>query len=243
MYVKQAANTLEILEYFARRLRPATPAELADDLGWPRSSAFNLIGTLAAKGYLYEPRLRGGYYPTARWLALAEMVSRAELLPIELERLVLDLAKETGETVLIATPTGTSAIFVQVEESRQPVRYFVQAGERVPIHASSAGRALLAQMAPATRTALYRRIDFQAYSATSPMTPETVETELLAAEARGYHQSNAEYTPDLAGVSLPLPGYDRALSIVVVGPASRCLVRRAETAALIQRYVTALPDI
>ncbi|MDB5714913.1 MAG: IclR family transcriptional regulator [Sphingomonadales bacterium] len=243
MYVKQAANTLEILEYFARRLRPATPAEIADDLGWPRSSTFNLVGTLATKGYLYEPRVRGGYYPSARWLALAEMVSRAELLPVSLERLVLDLARETGETVLIATPTGTSAIFVQVEGSRQPVRYFVQPGERVPIHASSAGRALLAQMAPEARATLYRRIDFQAYSATSPMTSEAVEAELAAAGARGYHQSNAEYTPDLAGVSLPLPGYDRALSIVVVGPASRCLDRRAETAVLMRKYVAALSEL
>src|SRR3546814_5062662 len=59
MIVRQAANALEILEYFARRLKPATPAEIAEDLGWPRSSTFKLVGTLASKGYLYEPRARG----------------------------------------------------------------------------------------------------------------------------------------------------------------------------------------
>src|SRR5688572_28217006 len=66
MYVKQAANTLEILEYFARRLRPATPAELADDLEWPRSSTLNLVGTLVSKGFLHELGGRAGYYPSPR---------------------------------------------------------------------------------------------------------------------------------------------------------------------------------
>ncbi|WP_164107897.1 helix-turn-helix domain-containing protein, partial [Serratia marcescens] len=45
MFVRQAANVLEILEYFAKRKKPATLSEVADDLGWPRSSTFNLLGT------------------------------------------------------------------------------------------------------------------------------------------------------------------------------------------------------
>ena len=50
MIVRQAANVLEILEYFAKRLRPATAAEMAEDLGWPRSSTFKIVATLASKG-------------------------------------------------------------------------------------------------------------------------------------------------------------------------------------------------
>ncbi|WP_164076102.1 helix-turn-helix domain-containing protein, partial [Stenotrophomonas maltophilia] len=59
MFVRQAANVLEILEYFAKRKKPATLSEVADDLGWPRSSTFNLLGTLTDKGFLYEPASRG----------------------------------------------------------------------------------------------------------------------------------------------------------------------------------------
>jgi DNA-binding IclR family transcriptional regulator len=66
MIVRQAANVLDILEYFARTKKPATLAELADHFGWPRSSTFNLLTTLSEKGYLYEPRPRAGNYPTPR---------------------------------------------------------------------------------------------------------------------------------------------------------------------------------
>lgn len=239
MYVKQAANVLELLEYFARRQTPARLAEIADDLGWPRSSTFNIVSTVVEKGFLYEPQSRNGYYPTPRWLALAQEVSHAEPVPEQFIQLANDLARETGETAAISTVAGTRAMFVHVAESNQSVRYFAQVGDRVPIQASSAGRALLEQLSVVEREALYRKIRFDAYSSTSPTSPEAVEKELVAANRRGYQQSNAEYTPDLAGVALPLRG-PRPLSIVVVGPVSRCLDKRPETAAILKKRIGSL---
>lgn len=238
--VRQAANALHILEYFATRLSPASAAEVAADLGWPRSSTFKLIGTLVTLGYLYEPQARGSYYPSPRWLELAEKVARADPLPEDYRQLVRDVARETGETTAISAPAGIYATFVDVVESRQPVRYFAHVGDPVPIHASSAGRALLAQMPLEERRSLYRKIDFTRYSGTTPISAERVEAELTEAVTRGYHQSNAEYTPDLAGVAMPLPHPVRRLSIVVVGPVSRCLDRRPETAKLLATHIARL---
>lgn len=241
MYVRQAANALQILEYFAGKGRPATAAEIADDLGWPRSSTFKLVGTLAAKGYLYEPQARGRHYPSPRWLELAQKVAHSDPLPADLQRLLSQLVQATGETVAISAPAGASAMFMEVAESRQPVRYIARVGDQVPIHASSAGRALLAQMSLEERQILYRRIDFLPYGQTTPTSPDQVEAELQAALTRGYHQSNAEYTPDLAGVAMPLADPSRRLSVVVVGPVSRCLDRRPELAAMLAQHIEALP--
>lgn len=238
--VKQAANVLEVMEYFARRKRPATMAEISDDLGWPRSSTFNLVGTMADKGWLYEPRLRDGYYPSPRWLKLARIVAEAEPLPEAMHALVIRIADETGETTAVGTLAGTSAIFLDVVESRHSVRYFAEVGERVPVHASSAGRAILAQYSADERRAIYRRIRFEQFSDTTPMSEERIEAELAAAARRGYHQSSSEYIPDLAGVALPLPLNGRRLSIVVAGPTSRCLERRPKTAEIM---IKALRDL
>lgn len=235
MLVRQAANVVELLEYFARRRRPATLAEIADDLGWPRSSTFNLVGTLAEKGYLYEPRGRGGYYPSPRWMSVLGAVSDADPLPESVITMVNEIGAETGETTAVGATSGTSAIFVYVCESSQPIRYFAQVGTRAPIHASSAGRAILAQYTPQERDALYRKITFSSYSPTTPMSVAAIESELRNAAERGYHHSNSEYVPDLAGVSLPLPLEHRRLSVVVVGPVSRCLERRPEIAEIMKR--------
>jgi IclR family transcriptional regulator, acetate operon repressor len=235
MLVKQAANVLELMEYFARRKRPATLAEIADDLGWPRSSTFNLVGTIAEKGWLYEPRARSGYYPTPRWLTLARAVADAEPLPDAAYALASDIADKTGETTAIGALAGTNVVFLHVVESTQSVRYFAQVGDRVPVYASSVGRAILAQHSLDERRAIYRKIKFEQFSATTPMSIDSIEAELRQAAKRGYHQSSSEYIADLVGVSLSLPLGARQLSIVVAGPTSRCLERRQATAATMQK--------
>jgi DNA-binding IclR family transcriptional regulator len=232
MQVKQAANVVELLEFFAARGKPATLAEIADGLNWPRSSTFNLVGTLVNKGYFYEPWARGGYYPSPRWLAVTQAIGDSDPLPDELRRLADGLAAETGETTAIGSASGLHVIFLHARESRQPIRYFAEVGTRVPIHASSAGRAILGQMSQAERDALYRKLTFEKYSGTTPMSIERIEAELRAAAERGYHQSDSEYIADLAGVALPLSAAGKRLSIVVAGPVSRCRDRRPDIAAI-----------
>lgn len=240
MHVKQAANVVELLEFFAERGEPATLAEIADALNWPRSSTFNIVGTLVEKGYFYEPRLRGGYFPSPRWQSVVQLIGERDPLPAPLLDLVDTIAERTGETTAIGCASGLSAVFLYVRESRQPIRYFAEVGTRVPIHASSAGRALLSLMSPKERETLYRKLVFERYSDNTPMGIEQIEAELRAVADRGYHQSNSEFIPDLAGVSFPLPVEGKRLSIVAAGPVSRCLERRPEIARIMANAIAEL---
>jgi IclR family transcriptional regulator, acetate operon repressor len=237
MIVRQAANVLEIMEFFAQTKKPATLAEIADHFGWPRSSTFNLLMTLSEKGYLYEPRPRGGYYPTPRWLAMARMVSEVEPLPPWTHALVAELSAETGETASIVAPSGVMAVFIDVVESEAAIRYFATIGHRIPIHASASGRALLLQYSKEERDSLYRKIEFKQYGRFTPISIEAVETELRRSIERGYCQSFGDYSRDLAGAAIPLPIGDRRLSVVVAGPEFRIGAKVAEIGALIARTV------
>ncbi|MGB6103322.1 MAG: IclR family transcriptional regulator [Pusillimonas sp.] len=244
MQVKQAANVLTILEFFAERKRPATLSEIADELGWPRSSTFNIVGTLADKGYLYEPRARGGFYPSPQWAAVIAPIAEADPLPDALLQLAKEVAQETGETTAIGAFASTHVIFVHVAESSQPVRYFAQIGSQVPIQASSAGRAILAQYSAQERQSIYRKIKFERFTDTSPTSIDEVEAEIRHSIERGYFQSQSEYLPDLVGVSLSVPVQARRLSVVVAGPVSRCYDRRPQIAEILQRALRRFaPDL
>ncbi|MFN3460326.1 MAG: IclR family transcriptional regulator [Oceanibaculum sp.] len=237
MIVRQAANVLDLLEFFARRGQPATLAEVSAAFGWPRSSTFNILTTLAERGFLYEPRPRAGYYPSPRWMALAQEIAAAEPLPDFARPLIERLSAETGETAAIVAPAGTQTVFLDVVESPASIRYFAQAGHRLPIHATSSGRALLTQYPRQERLALYRRIDFQRYSDTTPLKAEDVEARIAEETARGWHSSHAEYSVDLAGVAVPLPLGERRLSVVIAGPMFRMQDRMAEIAEILRKEV------
>ena len=240
MKVRQAANVIELLEFFAERLRPATAAEIADALGWPRSSTFNLVGTLAELGYLYEPRGRGGLYPTSRWLSAAQAVSEAELLPEAVMRLVAQVAAETGETTLVGATAGLHAIVMHVVESEAPIRYFAAEGKRLPIHSCATGWALLSRLSVTQRKGLYKRIGFEAYTPQSPLDPAAVEALIERGAARGYFLSDGEFSPHLVGVSVPLAVDGRQLAISVAGPQFRCLDKADAFAETVRQAMAAM---
>jgi DNA-binding IclR family transcriptional regulator len=157
-------------------------------------------------------------------------------LPAWTHALIAELSAETGETAAIAAPSGTMAVFIDVVEPSAPIRYFAQIGHRIPIHATSSGRALLLQYAPEERDALYRKIEFKQYGPSTPISIDAVETELRASIDRGYCQSFADYSRDLAGVAIPLPIGDRRLSVVVAGPEFRIGSRTFDVAATLKKF-------
>jgi len=230
MNVKQAANVLDLIEFFAHHGRPATLAEIAKHFGWPRSSTFNLLGTLAARGYLYEPRARGGYYPSPLWLVTLDAVQRAEPIPEQLHALLRALAERTGETAVLAAAAGNQALFVDSVESKHAVRYTANPGKLIPLHVTATGRALLSQLTPAERAGVLRRATFERYTPTTLMSVAAVEKEIQRSVQRGWFEGNAEFTADLGGVALPLNLPHRHFAVLVAGPMFRVRGRGKELA-------------
>lgn len=241
MIVKQALYAFQILEFFADRKTPATLSEIADHFGWPRSSTFNLIETLSKSGLLYELKFRAGYYPTRRLLDLARDIIADGPLSDRLRAIVDNVAEQTGETVTLAALSGLSAVFVEVVQSRSLIRYAAQVGQRVPLHATSCGRAILSMIPPKERATLLRKSDYQQFAADSLMSPEAVEAEIRRSIERGWFLNYNGYAPDLLGLAIPLPLTDRELALMVAGPGFRMLDRLPELAAVlrteIDRYV------
>lgn len=221
MNVKQAAYVLDLLEFFAAHQRPASLAEIAKHFGWPRSSTFNLLGTLTARGFLYEPRAKAGYYPAPVWAALVGQIEAAQPIPKDVHALLEGLVQETGETAVLAAASGAHALFVETVESPSSVRYTAPVGKRVPLHVTATGRALLSQMSVEERASVLKRAEFERYTDTTIMSAAEVEAEIERSLARGWFQGNAEYTQDLAGVALPFELADRRFALLVAGPSFR----------------------
>jgi IclR family acetate operon transcriptional repressor len=239
MTVRQASNVLDILEYFAKTKKPATMAEVGDALGWPRSSAFNLMMTLAKRGYLCEPGTRGDFYPSPRWMALTQAIAETPLVPESLCHAAEDLAKALGETVMIASPSGTNSVYLYVAEPPVRIRYTAQVGTQQPIHATAMGRALLAQYSPSERASVLKRVPtYESYpNRWSPRNAKQVEEELKRASERGWHENVGKRSTEHTGVAVPVGLAGRRLSIGVGGLTGRMQQRIPQIAAALKRLL------
>lgn len=243
MIVRQAQNVLRLLEFFAAHKAPATLAEVSAAFGWPRSSTYNTLTTLTEAGFLYEPRARAGFYPTLRWLQLAQEIAEAEPIPETLTGLVHDLARSTGETAWISAPSGLHAVMLYVVESRAPVRYAARPGDRVPIHATASGQALLSRMPSRDVEVILRKVAYVRYGSGTPVTRAEVMKDLEQGKARGWFASSSNYSADLGGVSAPVEMAGRAFAVTVAGPIFRIGDRMEETASRMLDALAALPAI
>ena len=234
MIVKQVQNAIQIIEFFAQRKAPAGLSEIADHFGWPRSSTFNLLETLLRAGYVYEPRHRGGFYPTHRLLTLAQTAVEHGPVSDDLHAMVASVAAASGETAVLVGMSSGYGVFVDVVESSFPIRYNAEIGQRVPLHATAAGRALLSILPPADRAALLRKADYVKFAPAALMSAGAVEAEIEASRRRGYFLNNNGYSLDLLGVAIPLQVPDRHLCLLVAGPAYRTEQKVESLAALLR---------
>ncbi|SMH36167.1 IclR family transcriptional regulator [Mesorhizobium australicum] len=221
MTVRQVQNVLDLLEFFAERGKPASLAEVSQHFGWPRSSTFNVLSTLSGRGFLFEPEGRGRFYPTPRWLSLSQAISASEPVPEPLLRLARDLAARTDETICVGAASGMSVVFLEVIQSSQRVRYAAEVGQRIPIHATASGQAIMSQWGEAQRNAVLRKVVFERYGSGTPMSIEAVEDQMRAGLHRGWFRSASNYSVDLGGISVPIAASGRVYAVTVAGPLNR----------------------
>ncbi|WP_216588170.1 IclR family transcriptional regulator [Streptomyces brasiliscabiei] len=144
--VKSASRTVALLELLAARgERPSRLDELAEDLGVPRSSMYQLLQTLVDCGWV-RTDATGSLYG----IGIRALLTGTGYLDgdrhIRAVRPFLDEASDVlGETIHMARLDGPDVVYLATRESHEYLRTISRVGRRVPAHAGALGKALLAE--------------------------------------------------------------------------------------------------
>lgn len=234
--VKTATRTLDVFEAFAAAKRPLTLSELARAIGAPVASCFGIVRTLERRGYLYGTRPRGGLYPTKRLLEQARVIAAHDPLPARLLAALASLRDRTGETVLLGKRLDDRAVYLDVLEGPQTVRYTARIGDLKPLHSSAVGKALLGAMDEDECRRLVHRLDLARVTPATITGRRALLAELAAGWARGWFVTRGENVPDVVAVATSVAVNDTVLAIAVAGPMHRMAPR-------VDRHGAALLDV
>ena len=218
---KTTRRTLELLEIFYEHRAPMSLTELARALKAPISSCHGIVRTLSARGYLYSIDAGRSIYPTRRLLQIAEVISANDPVLRRLAPLLADLRDASGETVILGKCQGNIVVYLDVAESRQMIRYSAQPGDSKPLHSSSIGKALLAEL---DAKALDHWLAGNRLEKKTPLTitsAKKLRMELESGRALGYHSSGGETTVDVMAVAVAVPLRNDILAIAISGPLPR----------------------
>ncbi|MCM5571415.1 IclR family transcriptional regulator [Burkholderiaceae bacterium FT117] len=233
--MKSAARALDVFEAFARVRQPQSVKEIAGRIDAPMSSTSMLLQTLVARGYVYSIGRRGELYPTRRMLEIARVIAASDPV-LERVRPVLErLRDRMGETVTFSTREGSRLVYLDILESPHPIRFSAQPGEFRPLHANTAGKAILAELAPETRSRILADAPMVALTGTTIVDPAALEADLEQGRARGWFLNDGESVPDVMAVGRAVRIRDELFGMALVGPIHRMRPRLEEfAAALVQ---------
>lgn len=129
----------------------------------------------------------------------------------------------TEETICVHMLVGLSRTCVEAIESPHAVRYHGSIGQRMPLHAGSAGRILLAFLPPSERAEVLGSMRLGKLTEGTITSRRRLEAQLAEDRRLGYAISLSEVFPGAAGVSVPV--FDNTgkvvASVSVHGPVTR----------------------
>lgn len=232
--VKSAVRTLQLFAVFAEKKRPLALGELADDLGAPKSSCFELLQTLIHLGYIIVINGGKSYYPSRRLMQLTEQIGQFNPIKEKIQNELRRLRDLTGETVFIGRLQGAQVVYSEVFDGTQTVRYTASSGELKAIHATALGKALLASLNAAERDRLLAGLKLTRFTANTITSKKQLKENLQQCEAAGVYVSVGENLTDVMGLAYPVLIQGYQLAIGMAGPIPRMQSHQVEYSKALQ---------
>lgn len=214
---KTAFRIIEAIE----RLDGAGVTELAIDLDLAKSTIHRHLSTLEDIEYLV---CEGDtYYVSLKFLQLGEY-SRNRKNAYSLARPKLrELAEETGERAQFIVEEHGLAVYVHRKSGPRAVETDSGIGKRVALHATAAGKAILAHMDDERVNTIIKDRGLPALTAYTITERSSLFEELDTVRERGFSVNDQESTDGLRAIGVPVRGSDDDIigALSVSGPTHR----------------------
>ena len=219
--VQSVDRAVAILEILARE-GEAGVTEVARELGVHKSTASRLLAALDRRELVAQDAARGRYRLGMGLVRLAGAVGRGLDLVQESRPVCRALAQEVGETVNLAILSGRDALYLDQVAGPAALSPHNWAGQRIPLHATSDGKALLAYLPEAD---LAERLTPPLVRFTGRTITAAADFPRLLAEVRrlGYATAVEELEAGLTAVAAPVRNAEGVVvaSISASGPSFR----------------------
>ena len=226
---RSARRVLSIFQLMLDRGEPVTVAEVVAALGIPKSTAYELVRTLSAAGYV--ERSGTADYFLGRKLFELGMAYRSHVdLLKEGGKIVEELRDETGETVQLSVLESNVMLVLVKEESSKPIRIISRVGSRVPINWAAAGRLLVSDLPNPELRALLQRIVKPSPTGRAPTDPDELVRQIKRFRTQGYGFELNEANEHAGCVAAPVTDVSGrcVAAISIVAPEQRLQRRQRD---------------
>jgi IclR family acetate operon transcriptional repressor len=217
------ARVVALLEAVAGSDGSAGVRALARASGIDKSAVSRLLRQLTDLGMLQPSEVAGRYHIGPRFFGIAHAVANKDDLSRAARPILERLVATWNETSYMAVLERDDVFFREKVECDQPIRYVIDQTRPSPIHAGSAGRAILSALPDDEFERLIGKGPLQAVTPHTITDPRELRRLRRDDRRRGYTISMLERSIGGCGIAAPFFGWDgRCLgSLVITMPQTR----------------------
>lgn len=219
---------VDILNCFTESEPALTLTEVSRCIKLPKSTTFRFLEAMASQGLLTLDPYGKGYrlgYVLIHWgmLAQSSINLRNDALPF-----LRSLVDATGETAILSARYGNVSTWIEMIESRHPVRLAMKIGQPLQLHAGASSKVLIAFLPENEQDQILSEIQLNPLYKNTITNRDQLVTELKTIRERGYATSFEETDSGAMGVAAPV--YDHTGHVVggigIAAPAVRITPER-----------------
>ncbi len=201
-HVQSLERGLAVLRAFSAEEPLQTISEVAEHTGLSRATARRLLLTLVELGYVHADRRQFGLTEKVRQLARPFGVTTD---PWEFARSYLQaLTERTGESASLAVLDGSDILYVARVNTRRLMTLAIMVGTRLPAHATSKGRVLLANLPEAELEAYLARGSFSRHTEQTVIDADSLRSVLTTVRRDGWAIVDQQLEVGLCSVAAPI---------------------------------------
>lgn len=198
-------RSVEILKLVSKRPDGITLDEICAALDMPKTSAYDIVVTLAETGMIHVAKGQKQVYTiglTAYRIGISYTNHMDVLATLEPE--LKAFAREIGKTVFYGVLAGHEVVYLCKSEPENPIITTATVGSKNPVYCTSLGKAILAYVEEDTRQEIMDRISFCKKTPRTILSKEALLKELETVREKGYALDAREVEDHMECVGAPI---------------------------------------
>jgi IclR family transcriptional regulator, KDG regulon repressor len=202
--VQSVDRALTIIKIVSSRKEGIGVTELANKLGLNKSSIFRLLETLAAHGFIEQNKENKKYKLGYQFLELSTKLLESIDIRQEAIPYLRQLEEISNEVIHLVIYSQKEAVYIEKLEGSETLRMHSQVGRRAPIHCTSAGKVILAQLSVTEVKEIVQQRGLPRHTEKTLTTEKELLENLSMIRTQGYGIEREENEPGITCIAAPI---------------------------------------
>jgi DNA-binding IclR family transcriptional regulator len=213
--IRVIARAADILNALSKHQDGLSLGEIALQVKLPRSTVQRIVQALDDANFVIAASPTSGVRLGPALLPIAAAVKTFSIAEL-LRPLIVQLSKDTGETIDVAVVGNDKAVVVDQIPGSHPLLAVSALGTSLPLHSSASGKALMASLSPERLHKLKNRLRLSVVTQNSITNWNALEQELNSIRRSGVAIDIEEYVIGICAVAVTIRGPEGEIAAISI---------------------------